>query len=102
MPAIAHGRQLPNFPVGFLGLRRQQPSVYPRPTVRREHECDLVEGEPGAAPKRDQREPLEHAGIEDPAKAAPSDRGYQPLLLVEPQRRSGDPGAPRDLCNIHL
>jgi hypothetical protein len=61
---IAHGGQLPDFPVDFLRLGRQQPTVYPRPTVGREHERNLIEGESGAAPKRDQREPLEHAAIE--------------------------------------
>ena len=70
--------------------------------VRREHERDLVEREAGGAPKRDQRQPLQHAGIEQTAQTPPADGGDQPFLLIEAQRRGGNAGALRHLRYVQM
>ena len=100
--AVAHGAELADRPVQLVRLGREHLPVDARPPVRREHERDLVEREAGGAAQRDQRQPLQHAGIEQAAQAAPADRGDQPLLLVEPQRRGGNAGALRDFGDVQV
>ncbi len=100
--AIAHAAEFPDRPVEILRLGREHLPVDTRSTVRREHAGDLLEGEPGLAPERDQREPVEHCGTKKAALAAPADRGDQPLLLVKPQRRGRDSRPAHHLRDIEI
>ena len=70
--------------------------------VRLEHDRDLIEREASGAPQRDQRQPFQHAGVEQTAQAPPTDRGNQPLLLIESQRGGRNPGALRHLCDVQV
>jgi hypothetical protein len=69
--------------VELLRLGREHAPVDARPPVRREHARYLVERKAGGARERDERQPFQHAGVEQAAQAPPADRGDQPLLLVE-------------------
>lgn len=100
--AIAHGAELADRPVELRRLGREHRSVDARLAVRREHSGDLIEREAGLAPEHDQREPIEHGGIEEPAQAAPANRGDQALLLIEPQRRGRDTRPAHHLRNIKI
>ena len=86
--------------VQLAGLVREPAPVDARPSVRPEHARDLVKGEAGAASQRDQGQPFQHAGIEEPAQAPPASRGDQPFLFIEPQRRRRHSGAPDHLGDI--
>ena len=98
--AVAHGAQFADRPVQLVRLGREHLPVDARPPVRREHERDLIERKAGGAPQRDQRQPLQHAGIEQTAQATPADRGDQPLFLIEPQRRGRNAGPLRHLRDV--
>ena len=80
---VAHGDEFADSPVQPIRLGHEHLPVDARPTVRREHERDFVEREAGSASQRDQRQPLQHVVIEQPAQAPPADRSDQPAFLVE-------------------
>ena len=61
-----------------------------------------VKGEPGGTAQRNQRQPLQHAAVEQPVKPPPADRADQALLLVEAQRRRGHSGTLRHLRNVEV
>lgn len=88
-------------PVQLSGLVGEHLPVDAWPPVRTEHARDLVKGEAGAASQRDQGQPFQHAGIEEPAQAVPADRDNQPFLFIEPQRRSRNSRAPCHLGDVH-
>src|SRR5690606_41037444 len=72
--AVAHRGQLADRSVQLLGLRRELPPIDTGPSVRSEHEPDVLQREAGRAPERNQREPLQHSGIELTAQSPPADR----------------------------
>src|SRR5262249_50818286 len=61
---------------------------------------DLIEGEAAAAPDRDQCQSLQHRCLEKPSLPAPSDRGDQALLFVEPQCRCRNTGSAGHLGDV--
>jgi hypothetical protein len=71
-------------PIDVVRFGREHLPIDVRLPVRREHERDLLERKAPTAPERDQRQPLEYAGIELTAQSAPSSGGDQPFLLVKP------------------
>lgn len=81
--AVAQRAQLADRAVQCGSLGRQHLPVDVRPPVRRKHRRDLNERESGGAAKRDQRQPLQHVGIEQPAQAPPANGSDHPLLLIE-------------------
>jgi hypothetical protein len=62
--APAHRAQPADRPVQFIGLVREHLPVDARPSVRTEHQGDLVEPEAGPTCQRDQSQPLQDARIE--------------------------------------
>jgi hypothetical protein len=48
-----------------------------------EHARDLVQRESGSPSHSDEREALDHAGVEETLQPSPADRRDQPLFLVE-------------------
>mgnify|MGYP003344303387 CR=1 FL=1 len=58
--------------------------------------------EAGGAAERDQRQPVQHARIEQAAQPAPAVRGDQPLLLVEAQRRGAHARQFRNLRDVDV
>ncbi len=99
---VAHRRELANALIQLVGFGRKRVPIDARPAARRERFRDLFEREAGRAAERDQSEPLEHARVELPAQAASADRGDESDFLVEPQRRGGNAGLPRDLGDIQF
>ena len=71
---VAQGAEPADGAVEFSGLGREQVPIDRRAAVRCEHARDLVQGEPGGAPQRDERQPLYHARIEPAPQATSSDR----------------------------
>ncbi len=62
---------------------------------RREHARDLDRAKTGGAAERDQRQPFQHARIEQTAQAPPADRGDATPLLPQ---RSAEAGTPERLA----
>jgi len=100
--AVAQSAKLADRPVQLLRLGREHLPVDAQPPVRREHERDLLEREASGPPQRDQRQPLQHAGLEQTAQPPPADGGDQPLLLIEPQRRGRNAGPLRHLRDVQI
>ena len=100
--AVAHGAQLADRPVELIRLDREHLAVDARLPLGREHARDLIEREAGGAPQRDQRQPFDHAGIEQAAQPAPAGGGDQPLFVLEPQRRCGNAGLLRHFGNVQV
>ena len=85
--AVAHGSELADGSVEFVGLGREHLPVDARYASRREHVADLFERKARGAADRNKRQPLEHAGVEQAAQAAPAGGGDEPFFFVEAQRR---------------
>ena len=75
--------------VQLVGPGREHPAVDLRPAMG-EDLRDFVEREARGATEGDQRQPLQHSGIEHAPQSLPPDRGDEPLGLVVAQRRRGD------------
>jgi hypothetical protein len=86
----------------LIRLGREHLAVDARLPLGREHARDLVEREAGGAPQRDQRQPLQHAGIEQAAQPAPAGGGDQPLFVIEAQRRCRNAGLLRHLGDVQM
>ncbi len=100
--SVPHRTQSANQDVEFVRLGGEHLPVDPHLSARPEHARDFVQGETGGAPDPDQRQSLQHARIEKPAEAAPSDRGDQPLLLIISERRRGYARPLGHLRNIQI
>ncbi|KFB21894.1 hypothetical protein PGPR2_29210 [Pseudomonas aeruginosa PGPR2] len=74
--AVAHGGEAADGPVVLVGL--------------------------GGAGRAVDRQPLQHACIEQPAQAVPAAGGDQSLFLVVAQGRGRYPGSSRDLAYVQL
>lgn len=97
---VAHRDELADRSIQLVGLGGKLPPVDTRPSVGREHSGNFIEREARRAPQCDQRQAIQDLQIEQPAQAAPADRGNQPLFLIESQRRRRDTGAPCDFGDI--
>ena len=100
--SIAHRAKLADPSVELVGFRSEQFSIDARRSMRREHARDLIEREAGGAPEGDEREALDHAGVEEASQAAPARRRDEPLRLVEPQRGGRNARAPRHLGDVQI
>ncbi len=101
---IAHLRQSLDGSVQLLGFGGQSLAIDANSTVGGEHLRDLVESEPRQLAEGDQRQTLEHAGVEEPSQASAPRGGDESLLLIEPKRRGGYAGTPghfRDVEMLH-
>jgi lactam utilization protein B len=101
LEAVAHRLQSPDRRVQLVGLGRERAAVDRRLALRREHRADLVEREAGRLAERDQRQLVQHAGLEAAAQALSAHRRDQPLALVEAQRRRRHARAPGHFGNVH-
>jgi len=99
---VTHATEFADRLVYFFRLVREHLSIDARPAIGREHERDLVERETGLSPHRDQRQPLQHAGIEQTAQPSPADRCDQALFLIKSQRRGRHAGALRHLGDVQV
>ena len=99
--AVAHGAEFADGAIELLRFSGEQLPVDFRVPVGRKHARDLLKREARGAPKRDQRQPLQDARLEDAAQAAPADRGDQPLFFVVPQRGRRHAGRARYLIDVH-
>ena len=99
---IAHRGQLAERLIERVGLGSEQAAIDPDAAAARKHRRDVLEREAGRTAELDQREALEHARVELPAKAAPADRRNEPAFLVEPQRRGGKARLPRYFGDVEL
>jgi hypothetical protein len=79
--AVAHRLQALDRRVQLVGLGRELAAVDRGLALRREHRADLVEREAGRLAERDQRQLVEHAGLEGAAQALAAHRGDEPLLV---------------------
>ena len=98
--AVAHGGQLANRLVQFVRFGRELSPINAWPSVRREHECDLLEREAGGATQRDECEALHHAGLEQTTQASPARRGNESLFFIEAQCRNRNARALRYFSDI--
>jgi hypothetical protein len=94
--AVARVGQFADGPVQFLRLGQEHLPVDAGPPVWREHERDLIEREAGGAPHRDQRQPLQHTGIEHTMQTVPASR--QTLLSISDNFRGVVPMLPARFC----
>lgn len=86
--------------VELIGLGGEHAAIDACMALRREHRRDLVQAETGRASHRDEREALEHAGVEYAPQPVTADGGNQPLLLVEAQGRGRQAGASGDFSDV--
>ena len=100
--AVAHDAQFVDRHVQLLRLGREHQPVDARPPVRGEHARDLIKRKTGGAPQRNQRQPFQHAGVEQTAQALPADRGDQTFFFIEPQRRGRNAGTLRHLAYVQV
>jgi len=99
---ITHCDEFGDLPVELLGLGREPRPIDARPAIRSKHAGHFFERKPGGPPHGDEGQALDHAGIEQPPQAPSSHGADEPLLLVEAQRRRGDPAAARNLVDIQV
>lgn len=67
-----------------------------------EHLAQLPEGEPDCLTGTDKRKPVNHSRVVVPISGiGPLRWGDETPVLVEPDRRSGQPDSSRDLTNLH-
>jgi hypothetical protein len=97
--AVAQRAELADGPLQLLGLVAEQPAI---DAAGDEHARYLVEREAGRAAERDQGQPLDHAGIEEAAQAAPAGRLDEALRLVEAQRRGRHSRAAGHLADVEI
>lgn len=100
--AVAQRDQFAQSAVDVVRFRGELAPIDTRLSVGREHRRDLGERKPRGATERDQREPIQHARIELPAKAAPADRRDEADVFVVSQCGGRNTGLPRDLGDIEL
>lgn len=81
--AVAHLSQFADGPVQLIRFCSKHLPVDTRPPVWSEHLRDLIEREACGTSQGNQREALQHTGIEQTVQPSPSDRGDQALLLME-------------------
>jgi hypothetical protein len=91
--AVAHGGEPADGVVQLLRFSDEHLPIDARLAIGRKHAGDLLQREAGGAPEPNQRQALQHDGIEDAAQAPPADRGDEPALLIIPQGRRGEAGA---------
>ncbi len=82
--AIAHGAELADGAVQLGALVQQHPPIDARLPVGREHRRDLVQRKTGGPAQRDQREPVQDAGVEHAPQPVPTDGADQAFFLVIP------------------
>lgn len=99
---VAERSELADALVQLVGLRGELVAVDARLAVRVEHASDLVEGEAGVAPERDQGEALDHARIELAAQTDPADRLDQAAFFVITDRGRRDAHGPAHFADVHL
>lgn len=93
--AVAKGAETPEGLIQFVSLGGELDPVEAGPAIFAEHAADLLERETGGLRQRDQRQPFEHARIEQPFEPVSADRGDQPLLLIKAElRRCAIPPGP--------
>ena len=98
--AVAHLHELLDRRVDLVGLRGERTPIDVRASIRAEHERDLLERESRGSAEPDERELLEHVGLEQTVQPSPADRLDEAFLLVETKRRRGDARSPRHLGDV--
>jgi len=98
--AVAHRAEPADRAIEFVGLGGKLRTVDARAPVGCEHGADLIEREPGRPAKRDQRQMLQHGGVEQPAQSPPARGRDQPPVFVVSQRRGRQPRAPGHFGNV--
>ena len=98
---VAQSQQPAHGGVELIGLGRQRLAIDHRCSAAPEHRGDLVEGKTRGLPQADQRQPVQHAGVEDAPQPPPPAGFDQSALFVEAQRRGGYTAAPGHLGDVH-